>query len=291
MSVESIAAKLEKVLSASRAMYIIDSTGILLHHEFFMNQQEDPDLNSGLFAAVNVYSKELNAGNINAINLEDHKFLFKEHQETKYLIVLDVFKDVTDIDGMWLLDQILNRFKAMQLLMKEDYKGSVTLVTLFDERGKTINWSTIHQIREDAVEKQKSLFDHVDTLNLTKINLNNRLWVKIRKIISTLVENQKGLTGMFLYVMNQNEKNVLYSGRDREKLAELQKYLENRTKAGIGLELEMERIKLGDEYTSIYPILIGDGGLLAISSNDKYLITRLNNQMERLVASIEKLRN
>jgi hypothetical protein len=290
MSVESIAAKLEKVLSASRAMYIIDSTGILLHHEFFMNQQEDPDLNSGLFAAVNVYSKELQAGNINAINLEDHKFLFKEHKETKYLIVLDVFKDVTDIDGMWLLDQILDRFKAMQTLMKEDYKGSVTLVTLFDERGKTINWSTIHQIREDAVEKQKSLFDHVDTLNLTKINLNNRLWVKIRKIISTMVENQKGLTGMFLYIMNQNEKNVLYSGRNREQLDELQQYLENRTRMGIGLELEMERIKLGDEYTSIYPILIGEGGLLAISSNDKYLITRLNNQMERLVASIEKLR-
>ena len=139
MAVETTNQKIEQLLSAARAIYIIDTTGILLHHEFFVGQKEDPDLYSGLFAAVNVYAKELKAGKIRAIHLEEFKFIFSEHEETGYLIVLDVSSELSDADGAWLLEQIIRRFDAMQTLLSQDFKGSFTLETLFEERGKEIN--------------------------------------------------------------------------------------------------------------------------------------------------------
>ncbi|MHA2501450.1 MAG: hypothetical protein ACXAE3_01070 [Candidatus Kariarchaeaceae archaeon] len=156
MAAESANVRIEQLLTAARALYIIDTTGILLFHEFFLGQEEDPDLYSGLFAAVNVYGKELKAGKINSIKLENNKFVFSEHEETGYLIVLDVDVALSESDGAWLLSQIVRRFDAMQKLMSDDFQGSLTLSTLFEERGKEINWNMIHSIREDAIADQKA---------------------------------------------------------------------------------------------------------------------------------------
>lgn len=289
MVMENTNVRIEQLLTASRAIYIIDSTGILLHHEFFLGQQDDPDLYSGLFAAVNVYAQELTAGKIKAIRLKENKFIFQEHKETGYLIVLDVDVKMSDNDGSWLLNQITKRFDAMKKLMSEDFKGSLTLETLFDERGKEINWDTIHSIREDAIESQKMKFDNIETLNLTRINIKNRVWVKIRRMVESLTQNQAGLVGAYVFIQKNDYVNELYSGKDKEALEALYGYLKKKVNQGIGLELEVEMVKIDELFCAIYPMLLESGGLLAIASEDKYLVARLNNQMERLVAAIEKI--
>jgi len=286
---ENTNVKIEQLLSASRAIYIIDATGILLHHEFFLGQQEDPDLYSGLFAAVNVYAKELKAGKIKSIRLKDNKFVFKELVKTNYMIVLDIDVQMNANDGAWLLDQITKRFDAMKKLMADDFKGSLTLETLFEERGKEINWNTIHSIREDAIALQNEQFDNVETLNLTRINIKNRMWVKIRNMISSVTENQVGLVGSYLFIAKNSHLNELYSGKNKEALDGLYNYMKKKVETGIGLELESEMIKVDELFCAIYPMLLEDGGIMSIASEDKYLIARLNNQMERLVAAIEKL--
>ena len=69
-------------------------------------------------------------------------------------------------------------------------------------------------------------------------------------------------------------------------------YVNNKFEDGIvGLELETEFVQIGDLFCSIFNIVSNEGGVLAISSVDKFLINRLTNQLERLVASIEKISN
>jgi len=289
MAMETTNSRIEQLLSASRAIYIIDNTGILLHHEFFLGQKDDPDLFSGLFTAVNVYATELNAGKIKSIQLDKNKFIFNKHDQTGYLIVLDVDIEMSDNDGSWLLEQIIKRFDAMEKLMSKDFNGSVTLETLFEDRGREIDWSMIHSIREDAIDSQKSQFQQIKTLNLTKINLKNRIWVKIRKLVSSLTENQIGLTGAYFFIIKDNHLNELYSGKDIDALQGLYNYMKKKIEDGIGLELEVEMIKVEEQFCGLYPMLLEDGGILAVASEDKYLITRLNNQMERMVATIEKI--
>ncbi|MDH5401362.1 MAG: hypothetical protein OEY49_02625 [Candidatus Heimdallarchaeota archaeon] len=293
MVIESSSNRLEQLLSGSRAIYIIDGAGKLLHHEYFLGQQDDPHLYSGLFAAVNVYAKELKAGVIKSIELGENKFVLTEHNETGHLIVMDLSMEINDEDGGWLLTHIVDRFAAMQQLLEEDFKGSLTLKTLFEERGKAINWDTIHEIRQDAVDNQKVIFDKVTTLNLTKINLNNHTtWSRIRKVVSVLVESHLGLEGILLYILNHESTNILYSGRrkdEKDRLEVVQEYINNKLLNQIGLELETELIQVNEFYCSIFPLLCAEGGVLAAISTDKYLISRLNSQMERLVASIERL--
>jgi hypothetical protein len=48
-------------------------------------------------------------------------------------------------------------------------------------------------------------------------------------------------------------------------------------------------VNMGDIYSAIFPLLLEDGGIFAIASKDKYLVARLNNQIERLVAAMEKI--
>ncbi|MCY3411717.1 MAG: hypothetical protein INQ03_08810 [Candidatus Heimdallarchaeota archaeon] len=292
MATENTNIRIEQILSRARAIYIIDGAGLLLHHEYFLDQKEDPDLYAGLFSAVAVYAKELNAGAISNIGLEDHKFIFLEHSQTGNLIIIEVFNDVSTEDGAWFLEQIIKRFEFMDKLMSEDVKGTFSLETLFDERGKTINWSVIQSIREDALEDQLKKFDKVETLNLARVNVSNKFWVKLRKICTSLVENQKGLSGMLIYINHKEHINKLYAGRvGKENMSKLMNFIEKKFYDGIvGLELETEYIQIDDEYIGIFNMLCADGALLCISSIDKFLITnRLTQQIERLVMGVEKL--
>ncbi len=292
MSVTNINVKIEELISLSKAIYIIDPTGILLFHEYFFNEVGDPDLYAGLFTAVSVFSSELGAGNIKQISLDETKFVFRNNKEANTIIILEMLKNVSDEDTNWLLDQIQNRYYSMAKMMNEDYKGSLTLTTLFDERGKSIDWDTIKEIREDAIKNQQFTYDKVDTLNLTPINLNNKFWVKNRRIITSLVENQKGLTGMIFMVKNKSSLNILYSGRKgHNKLDKIIKYMKRKFEDDtLGIELETEYIQIDDQYVAIYPIFCAEGGMIGVASIDRYLITnRLSQLIERLVASIEKL--
>ena len=292
MAVENTNVRIEEILSQSRALYIINSSGILLHHEFFLNQQDDPNLYAGLFAAVAVYARELKAGSIANIGIDNHKFVFMEHQKTDNLIVIEVDNDVSTEDASWLLEQIVDRFSFMDKLLAESSKGSFSLKTLFGERGKVIDWSVIQTIREDALEDQKRTLDKVETLNLARVNVSNKFWVKLRKICTSLVENQKGMAGMLIYINHKDHLNKLFSGRGgKEKLSKLMNFIEKKFfESVIGLELETEYIQIDDLYIGIFNIYVASGGMLAIASVDKYLITnRLTQQIERLVASIEKI--
>lgn len=290
MTEEKLNLQVEQLLSISRTFFVIDSSGILLYHEDFSDQDIDADLYAGLFSAVNIYAKELDAGNIKVATVEDHKFVFAENEDTGYLIVMDVEKQMTDDHGEWLLNQIISRFTKMQDLMADDIMGSLSLETLFGERGKTINWSTIHAIREGAIQTQKSLLDNVETLNLSKINLNNRLWVNIRTMVGSMVKNQSGLDGIILIVQKNNQLNSLFSGRKGvESLENLIKYTKDKLSNEIFIEIETENIKLDDTLCAIFSLSLEEGGLLAIASQDEFLIDRLTNQMERLVSSVERL--
>lgn len=292
MAVENTNVKIEQILSQSRAIYIINSAGILLHHEFFLEQKEDPNLYSGLFAAVAVYAKELNAGSITNIGIDNHKFVFMEHSKSDNLIVIEVDNEVSTEDGSWLLEQIVDRFSFMDKLVAESSKGSFSLRTLFGERGKVIDWSVIQSIREDALEDQKRTLDRVETLNLARVNVSNKFWVKMRKISTSLVENQKGMTGMLIYINNNDHLNKLFSGRGgKEKLSKLMNFIEKKFYESImGLELETEYIQIDDLYIGIFNLFVASGGMIAIASIDKYLITNtMTQQIERFVASIEKI--
>ena len=291
MSIQNTNVRLENLLSLSKAMYIMDTSGILLHHEYFLNQEEDPNLYAGLFTALNVFALSLNAGKIAAITLEDSKFILTEHEESGLFIVLNIHKNVNDDDGEWLLSQIKDRFSTMEKMLQEDHKGSFTLETLFDDRGKSIDFDTIKEIREDAIEKQNIAMDIVETLNLSKVNVNNRFWVKIRRIVTSLVENQKGLIGIIMMINKNDHRNILYVGREgKEKMGGLRQYIEGKFEGVIGIELETEFVQFDDQYCSVFNILIADGAVLGVSSRDKYLITnRINRQIERAVAALEKL--
>ncbi|MHA2252770.1 MAG: hypothetical protein ACXAD7_20575 [Candidatus Kariarchaeaceae archaeon] len=293
MIANSTDTKIEQLLSASRAFFVIDSSGILLYNEDFLELDMDADLYAGLFSAINVYAKELDAGVIQTATLEEHKFVFAEDNDSGYLIVMDVDKQMTDEDGAWLLNQILSRFTDMQNLIADDIKGSLSLETLFSDRGKTINWATIQAIREGAIQTQKSILDKVDTLNLSKINMNNRLWVRIRDMMTSMVKNQLLLTGMVLQILKNDHFNNLYAGRNgSDNLKNLFTYMEKKFTDGlVGIEQETEYLKIDDLYCSLFPIMIENGGLLGIASSDDILIRRLTLQVERLVASIERLAN
>ncbi len=289
---ENINLKIEQILSRSRAIYIIDSSGILLHHEFFLNQEDDADLYAGLFAGLAVYAKELKAGAITNIGLENHKFIFVEHEDTGYLVVIEVFNDVSTEDGSWFLNQIIERFQFMDKLISEDQKGAFTLETLFDERGKSINWTVIQSIREDALEDQKRTLDKVETLNLARVNINNKFWVKLRKICTSLITNQKGLNEILVYINYKDHLNKLYAGRNgKENANKLMNFIEKKFYDGVvGLELETEYVQIDDTYIGLFTMFVAEGAMMAISSVDKYLINnRLTSQIERLVMSIEKL--
>jgi hypothetical protein len=291
MTEENANVKIEQLLSVSRAFFVIDETGILLYYEDFFDQAIDADLYAGLFSAVHVYAKELNAGEIKTATLEDHKFVFAEDNETGYLVVMDVDKKMTDESGEWLLNQILSRFTDMQNLMADDIQGSLSLETLFSERGKTINWETIQAIRGGAIQTQKELLDNVETLNLSKITLNNRFWVGIRNMITSMVKNQIGIEGMILQIQKSDHFNVLFSGRsDQEKLKELMVYMENKFKDElIGIQQEVEFKQIDQLFCAFFPLMVEDGGLLGLASMDDHLLGRLSLQVERLVSSIEKL--
>ncbi|MCH8908072.1 MAG: hypothetical protein IH840_13370 [Candidatus Heimdallarchaeota archaeon] len=283
--------RIEVLLSESRSFFVIDPTGILQHYEDFLDSDDDPDLFAGLFAAVNVYAKELNAGNIQTATLEEHKFVFAHDSRTGTLIVMDVNSSMSDDNGQWLINQILARFAQMEMLKSSDLKGNISLETLFSERGKTINWETIQAIRESAVETQIETMDIVETLNLSRINLRNKFWARVRKMLTALVENQTGLNGLIMIMRNKNELNKLYCGRDGfESLGDLYNHLLVKFEEGtVGQELETELIQIGDLYCSIYTLFIMEGGLLAVTSTNSSLITRLNTQFERLISSVERL--
>ena len=122
--------------------------------------------------------------------------------------------------------------------------------------------------------------------------MNNKFWVKLRRIITSLVENQKGLDGIITIINHNDHLNILFVGRNgKEKMDKLMKYVKKKFQEGIiGIELETEFIQIDQKYSGLFNLLIADGGIIAISSEDKYLITnRLNRQIERLVTSIEKL--
>lgn len=292
MATENINIKIEQILSRSRAIYIIDSSGILHHHEFFMDQEDDPDLYAALFVGVANYAKELQAGAITNIGVQNHKFIFVEHEESGNLIVIEVFNDVSTADGSWLLDQIVKRFSFMEKLMSEDQQGAFSLETLFDERGKSINWSVIQSIREDALEDQKKHVDMVETLNLARVNISNKFWVKLRKICTSLVTNQKGLSEILIYINFKDHLNKLYAGRSgKDGASKLMNFIEKKFYEGtVGLELETEYIQIDEKYIGLFTMFVAEGAILAISSVDKFLINkRLTSQIERLVMSIEKL--
>lgn len=285
--------KIETLLSQSRSFYVIDSTGILQHFENFLSEPQESDLYAGLFAAVNVYAKELKAGDIQTATLEEHKFVFSEDKNSGYLIVMDVNNQMSDDNGSWLISQIMRRFRDIEALKADDIKGQLSLETLFSERGKTIDWGTIQAIRESAVKSAKATFDQIETLNLSKINLKNKLWVRIRKMVGTMVEHQKSLAGSILVIKNEGILNKLYSGRGGfERLGDLYNYLQAKFEEGtVGLEVETEMIQIGDLYCSIFTIFHAEGGLLAIASKNGSTISRLITQIERLVSSIERLGN
>ncbi|MHA2168603.1 MAG: hypothetical protein ACXAB7_01695 [Candidatus Kariarchaeaceae archaeon] len=290
-SEESINIKIEQLLSQSNAFFVIDSAGILQYHEDFLDTDIDADLYAGLFSAVHVYAKELKAGEIQTATLEDKKFVFEEDLESGYLIVMDIDLHMSDDNGTWLLHQIVSRFTDMQNLIADDVQGSLSLETLFSERGKTINWSTIQAIREGAIETQKSLFDTVETLNLTKINLRNRLWVSVRDMISTLVKNQLGLSAMILSIYSREQFNTLFSGRvSVDTMEKLHDRLKSRfIDEMVGLVQETEYLEIDESFCSIFPIMVFEGGMLGVASEDEMLIKRLTHQIERLVSSIERL--
>ncbi|MHA2028735.1 MAG: hypothetical protein ACW99Q_05040 [Candidatus Kariarchaeaceae archaeon] len=285
--------KIETLLSQSRSFFVIDSTGILQHYENFLPEPQEPDLYAGLFSAVNAYAKELKAGSIQTATLEEHKFVFSEEKNSGYLIVMDVNNQMSDDNGTWLINQIVRRFKDIEALKADDIRGQLSLETLFSERGKSIDWGTIKAIRESAVQSAKAAADPIETLNLSKVNLKNKLWVRIRKMIGTMVEHQKSLAGSILIIRNQLMLNKLYSGRGGfERLGDLYNYMQSKFDQGsVGQDVETEMIQIGDLYCSIFTIFHAEGGLLAIASVNGSTISRLITQVERLVSAIERLGN
>ncbi|MHA2275136.1 MAG: hypothetical protein ACXAC2_05190, partial [Candidatus Kariarchaeaceae archaeon] len=148
-------------------------------------------------------------------------------------------------------------------------------------------------IRESAVQSAKAAADPIETLNLSKVNLKNKLWVRIRKMIGTMVEHQKSLAGSILIIRNQLMLNKLYSGRGGfERLGDLYNYMQSKFDQGsVGQDVETEMIQIGDLYCSIFTIFHAEGGLLAIASVNGSTISRLITQVERLVSAIERLGN
>ena len=283
--------RVETLLSQSRSFFVIDKNGILQHFENFDEEEMDADLFAGLFSAVSTYAKELNAGDIQRATLEDHKFIFAEAENTPFLIVLDVDTEMSDENGSWLVNRIVNRFAEIQALKKDDVKGKLSIESLFSERGKTINWNTIHAIRQSAIQSDRVMYDHIETLNLTKINIRNKIWVKYRRMIQSLVENQSTVAGVLLILRHMNALNKLYSGRGGlDRLSDVHKYMEKQFKENtVGYELETQLIQIGELYVAIFPIFNPEGGLFALASKNSATITRLTTQVERLVSSIEKI--
>ena len=285
--------RIESLLSQSRSFFVIDQSGILQHYENFLKESQDADLYAGLFAAVNVFAKELKAGDIQTATLEDHKFVFSEDKMSGFLIVMDVINQMSDDNGTWLINEIMKRFKDVEALKADDIKGQLSLETLFSERGKSIDWDTIKAIRESAVKSVKAASDPIETLNLSKINLKNKFWVRIRKMISTMVEHQKTLVGCLLIIRNDGSLNKLYSGRGGfERIGDLYNYMQSKFDEGtVGTNIETEMIQIGDLYCSIFTIFHAEGGLFALASKNGSTITRLITQIERLVGAIERLGN
>jgi hypothetical protein len=52
---------------------------------------------------------------------------------------------------------------------------------------------------------------------------------------------------------------------------------------------ETEYLEIDESFCSIFPIMVFEGGMLGVASEDETLIKRLTHQIERLVSSIERL--
>ena len=123
--------------------------------------------------------------------------------------------------------------------------------------------------------------------------MRNRFWVRVRKIITTLIENQPDIIGCILIIKNQGELNKLYCGREGiERLGPIHNYMTSKFDEGIvGLEIETELIQISDLYCGVHTLFNEEGGLLAMASTSSYAVKRISNQMERITSAIERLGN
>lgn len=281
--------KIDDLLKKARALYIINETGLLEHYEYFVDSDEDPDLYSALFATVHLYAQQLGGGNMELISLENHKFVFANIEDK--LIVLDVDLSLNRQNALWLISQIVDRFEQMAQLLEKDPNGEVVLQTLFGERGKSISWNMIREIKEEALNEKLKTSDIVTTTNMTKITVKSNNWVKARQIITKIVTLQKDLYGLLFFVKKGDDINFLFSGRKSpEKLNNLTQYcIQALSDPMGGISLEPEYEIFNGAECAIYPGLVYEGSIIAIAGENKIDIKRIGNQIERVVTAIEKI--
>ncbi len=281
--------KLDTLLPHARAFYIIDESGILEHYEEFTDDHEDPDLTSAMFATVHLYAKQLGGGEIEVIELENHKFAFSFY--INKLVVLNVDTSISSEDGVWLISQIMDRFDTLEKMRAKDPDKRLVFRTLFMDQGKAIDWDTIKNIHESALLENIKTSDIVNTMNLSKINVKSKIWIKVRQILSKLATSHKGLSGIFFLVKNKGSINVLFSGRKpAEDLTQFLDACKSKLNDPLGnLTIEVESLEFGEEKAIVLPSLIYEGALLCVISQDEFILERLMSQLERVILVLEKL--
>ncbi len=282
--------KVDELLPKARAFYIINDAGLLEHHEHFVDTDDDPDLHSAMFATVHMYAKQLGGGEIELISLEHHKFAFSYYEGK--LVVLDVDVGMDAEDSLWLIQQIMDRFDQIEQLRRKDPKGKLLFKTLFVDQGRAINWDTIKSIRESAIMEKLKGTDLVETTNITKVNVKSKVWIKIRQILSKVVNTHPLLSGALFFVKHKNHINILYSGRvpldNYQKL--MQELTDSLADPFANIEQEPKMIKASEqEYAEVFPAMCYEGAMLAIVSKDLYELERLAAQIQRILVAVEKL--
>lgn len=172
---------IDEVVASLQALYVMHRSGICLFSESFSEQGIDKDLATGFLSAIFMYAQEMGSGEIERIELDEFKFIFREIGDQ--LLVISVDRKLPLDEAQMLIDQIKERF---DYLAKQD--SGVQLETLFIDLGRNINFDMLRGMREalKSKEEEESSDSEKRWIRATKLSPrlpNIKFWQAVQAVL------------------------------------------------------------------------------------------------------------
>jgi len=152
-----------------RDFYLIHRNGHTLCHRAYVRSKMDDTLFSGILTAIFAISKELSIHKIQAMDMEDVKFIYEN--VPPFLLILNVNKDVSVEFGKLILSRAMKYFKKIFDGLNEEVKSDLNELT--EELKKINSNAQIDKFINDAILEEyfKTPLKIVDTMETYLVSL------------------------------------------------------------------------------------------------------------------------
>jgi len=152
-----------------RDFYLIHRNGHTLCHRAYVRSKMDDTLFSGILTAIFAISKELSIDKIQAMDMEDVKFIYEN--VPPFLLILNVNKDVSVEFGKLILSRAMKYFKKIFDGLNEEVKSDLNELT--EELKKINSNAQIDKFINDAILEEyfKTPLKIVDTMETYLVSL------------------------------------------------------------------------------------------------------------------------